>query len=134
MIMSLFKKIPSEIEDIIWNLYWMDIFKSTVISHFNEVKERVIDLKENITLAKILNFTNEAKKLEHLGKYNNIILDLSKDNGTKKLSLILDKNLYYAFNNNNYSYIQYKNLKNVTNYLIVKSGIMRYSAYHSIHV
>lgn len=132
--MSLFKKIPSEIEDIIWNLYWMDIFKSSVIRHFNEVKDKVIDLNENITLTKILNFTNENKKLEHLNKYNNIILELVKNKGTKKLSVILDNNLIYAFNNNNYSYMQYKNLKNVTNYLIVKSGIMRYSAYHSIHV
>jgi len=30
--------------------------------------------------------------------------------------------------------MQYKNLKNVTNYLVVKSGIMRYYAYQSIHV
>ena len=85
-------------------------------------------------MKKILNFTNEAKKIDHLNKYNNIILDLFKDNGTKKYSIILDKNLYYAFNINNSSYMQYKNLKNVTNYLVVKSGIMRYSAYHSIHV
>ena len=132
--MSLFKKLPSEIEDIIWSLYWMDIYKSSVIKHFNMINEKVIDLNENITLNKILNFTNEAKKLDHLNKYNNIILDLIKDNGTKKYSIILDKNLYYAFNINNSSYMQYKNLKNVTNYLVVKSGIMRYSAYHSIHV
>tara|TARA_B100000524_G_scaffold265961_1_gene145616 strand:+ start:236 stop:634 length:399 start_codon:yes stop_codon:yes gene_type:complete len=132
--MSLFKKLPSEIEDIIWSLYWMDIYKSSVIKHFNMINEKVIDLNENITLNIILNFTNEAKKLDHLNKYNNIILDLIKDNGTKKYSIILDKNLYYAFNINNSSYMQYKNLKNVTNYLVVKSGIMRYSAYHSIHV
>ena len=132
--MSLFKKLPSEIEDIIWSLYWMDIYKSSVIKHFNMINEKVIDLNENITLNKILNFTNEAKKIDHLNKYNNIILDLIKDNGTKKYSIILDKNLYYAFNINNSSYMQYKNLKNVTNYLVVKSGIMRYSAYHSIHV
>lgn len=132
--MSLFKKLPSEIEDIIWSLYWMDIYKSSVINHFNMINEKVIDLSKNITLNKILNFTNEVKKLDHLNKYNNIILDLTKDNGTKKYSIILDKNLYYAFNINNNSYVQYKNLKNVTNYLVVKSGIMRYSAYHSIHV
>ena len=132
--MSLFKKLPSEIEDIIWSLYWMDIYKSSVIKHFNMINEKVIDLNENITLKIILNFTNEAKKLDHLNKYNNIILDLIKDIGTKKYSIILDKNLYYAFNINNSSYMQYKNLKNVTNYLVVKSGIMRYSAYHSIHV
>ena len=132
--MSLFKKLPSEIEDIIWSLYWMDIYKSSVIKHFNMINEKVIDLNENITLNIILNFTNEAKKLNNLNKYNNIILDLIKDNGTKKYSIILDKNLYYAFNINNSSYMQYKNLKNVTNYLVVKSGIMRYSAYHSIHV
>ena len=132
--MSLFKKLPSEIEDIIWSLYWMDIYKSSVIKHFNMINEKVIDLNENITLNKILNFTNEAKKIDHLNKYNNIILDLIKDNGTKKYSIILDKNLYYAFNINNSSYMQYKNLKNVTNYLVVKSGIMRYSAYYSIHV
>lgn len=132
--MSLFKKLPSEIEDIIWSLYWMDIYKSSVIKHFNMINEKVIDLNENITLNIILNFTNEAKKLDHLNKYNNIILDLIKDNGTKKYSIILDKNLYYAFNINNSSYMQYKNLKNVTNYLVVKSGIMRYSAYYSIHV
>ena len=132
--MSLFKKLPSEIEDMIWSLYWMDIYKSSVIKHFNMINEKVIDLNENITLNKILNFTNEAKKKDHLNKYNNIILELIKDNGTKKYSIILDKYLYHAFNINNSSYIQYKNLKNVTNYLVVKSGIMRYSAYHSIHV
>ena len=132
--MSLFKRLPSEIEDIIWSLYWMDIFKSSVIKHFNIINEKVIDLSENITLSKILNFTNEVKKLEHLNKYNKIILELNKDKGTKKYSIILDNKLYYAFNINSSSYIQYKNLKNVTNYLVVKSGIMRYSAYHSIHV
>ena len=41
--------------------------------------------------------------------------------------------LVYAFNNNDYSYMQYKNLKPITNYLVVKSGIMRYSAYHAIN-
>ena len=112
----------------------MDIFKSSVIKHFNMINEKVIDLSENITLSKILNFTNEVKKLEHLNKYNKIILELNKDKGTKKYSIILDNKLYYAFNINSSSYIQYKNLKNVTNYLVVKSGIMRYSAYHSIHV
>lgn len=132
--MSLFKKLPSEIEDIIWSLYWMDIFKSSVINHFNIIIENVNDLNQNITLSKILNFTNENKKLEHLNKYNNIILELNKDSGARKFSLILDKNLCFAFNINNCSYMQYKNLKNVTNYLVVKSGMMRYSAYHSIHV
>jgi len=131
--MSLFKRLPSEIEDIIWGLYWMDIFKSSVINHLNIIKEKVIDLSENITLTKILNFTNESKKLEHLNKYNKIILELNQDKGTKKFSLIIDKTLCYAFNINNCSYMQYKYLKNVTNYLVVKSGIMRYSAYHSIH-
>ena len=132
--MSLLERLPLEIEDIIWNLYWMDIFKSSVIKHLNMINEKVIDLSENITLCKIINFTNEAKKLEHLNKYNKIILELNKDKGTKKYSIILDNKLYYAFNINSSSYIQYKNLKNVTSYLLVKSGIMRYSAYYSIHV
>ena len=132
--MSLLERLPLEIEDIIWNLYWMDIFKSSVIKHLNMINEKVIDLSENITLCKIINFTNEAKKLEHLNKYNKIILELNKDKGTKKYSIILDNKLYYAFNINSSSYIQYKKLKNVTSYLLVKSGIMRYSAYHSIHV
>jgi hypothetical protein len=132
--MSLLERLPLEIEDIIWNLYWMDIFKSSVIKHLNMINEKVIELSENITLCKIINFTNEAKKLEHLNKYNKIILELNKDKGTKKYSIILDNKLYYAFNINSSSYIQYKNLKNVTSYLLVKSGIMRYSAYHSIHV
>ena len=132
--MSLLERLPLEIEDIIWNLYWMDIFKSSVIKHLNMINEKVIDLSENITLCKIINFTNEAKKLEHLNKYNKIILELNKDKGTKKYSIILDNKLYYAFNINSSSYIQYKKLKNVTSYLLVKLGIMRYSAYHSIHV
>lgn len=75
------------------------------------INEKVIDLSENITLTKILNFTNEAKKLEYLNKYNKIILELSKDKGTKKFSIIIDKNLYFAFNINNCSYMQYNNLK-----------------------
>jgi len=131
--MNLFKTLPSEIEDIIWNLYWMDIFKSIVIEHFNNIKLLVKDLNDNINLNNIIRFTNEDKKLEYLNKYNAIILELSKDKGTSKFSLLLDKNLVYAFNNNDYSYMQYKNLKPITNYLVVKSGIMRYSVYHSIH-
>ena len=132
--MSLLKKLPSEIEDIIWNLYWTDIFKSTVIKHLNNIKKQVFDLNNNINLTKILNFTNEFQKLEHLNKYNDLILELNKDKGSKKFSLILDKQLCYAFNVNDSMYLQYKNLKNVTSYLVVKSGIMRYSAYYSIHV
>ena len=82
--MSLFKKLSSEIEDIIWSLYWIDIFKSSVINHFNIIKEKVIDLGENVTLSKILNFPNEAKKLEHLNKYNNIIHQLNPINVWKE--------------------------------------------------
>ena len=131
--MNLFKTLPSEIEDIIWNLYWMDVFKSNVIEHFNKIKLLVKHLKDNINLNNIIRFTNEDKKLEYLNKYNAIILELNKDKGTSKFSLLLDKNLVYAFNNNDYSYMQYKNLKPITNYLVVKSGIMRYSAYHAIN-
>ena len=131
--MNLFKTLPSEIKDIIWNLYWMDIFKSIVIKHFNNIKLLVKDLNDNINLNNIIRFTNEDKKLEYLNKYNAIILELSKDKGTSKFSLLLDKNLVYAFNNNDYSYMQYKNLKPITNYLLVKSGTMRYSVYHAIH-
>jgi len=131
--MNFFKKLPSEIEDIIWNLYWMDVFKLNVIKHFNKIKMLVKDLNDNINFSNVIKFTNENKKLEYLNKYNMIILELSKDKGTSKFSLLFDKNLVYAFNNNDYSYMQYKNLKPITNYLVAKSGIMRYSAYHVIH-
>lgn len=131
--MSLFKKLPSEIEDKIWNLYWLDIFKVNVINHFNNIKEKIEDLKTNASFNKVLKFTRENKKLEYLNKYNSLILFLKRDKGSKKVSLILDKNLKYAFSDKSYSYLQYKELKPITNYILVKSGIMRYSAFQILN-
>jgi hypothetical protein len=130
--MNYFKKLPVEVENTIWNLYWMDVYKTNVITQINRIKVLVQDLDKNINLNNILRFTNENKKLDFLQKYNQIIQELNKDKGTIKLSLIFNKNLYYAFNCNDNIYLQYKHLRPVTNYLMVKSGIMRYSAYHSI--
>ena len=39
IIMNLFNLLPIEIEDIIWNLYWQDIYSSKVINHFKKIKK-----------------------------------------------------------------------------------------------
>ena len=35
--LNLFKKLPREIETIIWNLYYMDVYKENIIQEINNI-------------------------------------------------------------------------------------------------
>jgi hypothetical protein len=132
--MSLFNLLPSEIEDIIWNLYWQDIYKTNVIDYLKNIKNLCEELNDNVNMSMIMKFKNEYSKLEYLNYYNDILIKLSIDKGTKKFSIINDNRIYYAFDiDNNITYIQYDNFKPITNYMIVKSGMMRYHVFHNIN-
>ena len=118
--------LPLEIEDYIWNIYWSNIFYENVIEYLNDVKKIVENISKNVSFNEIVKFKNEKDKLNYLNKYNKLILTLGKDKGTLKFSLSIDKKIFFSFHKNRYSYIQYKELEPVTNYIIVKSGIFSY--------
>lgn len=118
--------LPIEIEDYIWNMYWSSIFSDNVIKYLNDVKKNVETISNNVSLNEVIKFTNENDKLTYLNKYNKLILLLGRDKGTFKFSISIDKKIFFSFHKNRYSYIQYKELEPVTNYIIVKSKIFSY--------
>ena len=118
--------LPIEIEDYIWNIYWSKIFSDNVIKYLNDVKKNVEIISNNVSLNEVIKFNNENDKLTYLNKYNKLILSLGRDKGTLKFSMLIDKKKFFSFHKNRYSYIQYKQLEPVTNYIIVKSKIFSY--------
>lgn len=118
--------LPIEIEDYIWNIYWSKIFSDNVIKYLNDVKKNVEIISNNVSLNEVIKFNNENDKLTYLNKYNKLILSLGRDKGTLKFSILIDKKIFFSFHKNRYSYIQYKELEPITNYIIVKSKIFSY--------
>ena len=117
-------RLPIEIQDIIWNLYWKDIFQDKVIFYLQEIQNKCI-LLNDVKLDKIFRFTNEKLKLNFLSKYNIILNQLNADKGSFLFSKKIDFNLSKVFNHINSIYYQYPLFKPITNYISIKSGLIR---------
>lgn len=117
-------KLPIEIQDIIWNLYWKDIFQNKVIFYLNKIQNRC-NLLNDVKLNKIFRFTDEKIKLKFLNKYNMILNELNADKGSFLFSKKIDFNLSKVFNSIDSIYYQYALFKPITNYISIKSGLIR---------
>ena len=117
-------KLPIEIQDIIWNLYWKDIFRNKVIFYLNKLQNKC-NLLNNVKLNKIFMFTNEKLKLNFLSKYNLILNELNADKGSFLFSKKIDLSLSKVFNYINSIYYQYPLFQPITNYISIKSGLVR---------
>ena len=86
-------RLPIEIEDIIWELYWMDIFKTNVLDYLKENNDKM--LKMDFFLKKHfypnVNDNYNYQLMHYLKNYNEYLLNIKRDNG---LHMFLKRNLY----------------------------------------
>lgn len=92
-------KLPLEIEDKIWNMYWMDVFNREVISVFNDYESKmekmIFFLKKHVYPSVSEDYDKQISY--YLKNYNIFIIDLARDPG---LCMFLKKKypyLHYCF-------------------------------------
>ena len=102
-------KLPLEIQNIIWNIYYKDIYSNTIIKEINTIQNNTIDFEENIEYIKkvirCLRFKTDKHKIDiekiiNLDKFNNIFLEKIKKNYSyKKLASLIEPKLNNYFHN-----------------------------------
>lgn len=102
-------KLPVEIQNIIWNIYYKDIYSNTIIKEINTIQNNTIDFEENIEYIKkvirCLRFKTDKHKIDiekiiNLDKFNNIFLEKIKKNYSyKKLASLIEPKLNNYFHN-----------------------------------
>lgn len=117
--------LPNEIQDIIWNIYWKDVYTSKIINEINFSINKYFYLRDNSNSLTFLN-NNTYQKKSDLIKYNK---DLENLYNNKGINLLLNLNDRY-FNIFCQYYISSsfddKNLGSFYNFACIKSGYMRY--------
>ena len=93
-------RLPLEIEDCIWNLYWKDIFKDQCINYLNNtvksLEKMYLFVKSNIYSTNIGNL-NKKKLIDH-----NLFLEkIQKDKGLLLFLSKKNKKILKIFNNTN---------------------------------
>jgi hypothetical protein len=119
--------LPLEIENIIWNMYYKDIYSNTIIKEINNIKNDTIDFDINIEYIKkiirCLRFKIDTSKIDiekiiNLDKKNTIFLEKIKTNYSyKKLGSLFEprlNNYLHSTNeqNNNLQYLTVNFCKN----------------------
>jgi hypothetical protein len=132
-------KLPNEIQIIIWNMYYKDIYSNNIIKELNTINHDTWDFDENIEytmrLIRCLRFNREVRicngKLKNFNNNNNKFLEKIKTNYSyrKIAGLIQPKiNSYYNIynndidGNNNLKYL----LKNCCCNGIIKNKLINY--------
>lgn len=102
-------KLPLEIQNIIWNIYYKNIYSNTIIKEINTIQNNTIDFEENIEYIKkvirCLRFKTDKHKIDiekiiNLDKFNNIFLEKIKKNYSyKKLASLIEPKLNNYFHN-----------------------------------
>ena len=87
-------RLPSEIQDIIWEMYWMDIFKTNVLDYFKEHSHKMLKmdffLKKHFFPNKNVNYDKQL--IYYLKNYNEYLIYIKKDKG---LHMFLKRNLFW---------------------------------------
>jgi hypothetical protein len=105
-------KLPIEIQNIIWNMYYKDIYSSKIIKEFNSIKHDTINFDENIEytmrLIRCLRFNTPVKicnaELIKFNDNNNIFLEKIKTKYSyRKIASIIEPKIinYYKFYDSN---------------------------------
>jgi hypothetical protein len=103
-------QLPIEIQNIIWNLYYKDIYSSNIIKELNSIKHDTINFDENIEyimrLIRCLRFNMPVRvcnsKLIKFNDNNNSFLEKIKTKYSyRKIVTLIDPkiNNYYQFYN-----------------------------------
>jgi len=127
--MDLIKKmtlLPNEIEDIIWNIYWKDIFTHRIINNIKSSIQSYNFIRDNCINLTYLNTENLTEKKSNILNYNKALQYLYKNTGINLLLRINDK----FFNSFSKFYISPcfndKEIGSFYNFTCMKSGYMRY--------
>ena len=128
--------LPIEIQDNIWNLYWMDIFKNNIIVFLKKITSKIDRIIE-FTDSYFLPSRKNSEKFDHifidfLVASNEILYKIDCDNGLK----IFVKNNFkdVKFTLIEKSYINndiriLKKIQYIALFIISRSGQMRYYTY-----
>lgn len=104
---NLLKNLPNELQDKIWNLHYMDVYKEYVIQQINHllciektIEKNIEELQVNIRKIRFNNKTNFEDK-------NVDLIDMFESTNTLILSIINNKSYFLCcrLNNHYFSYI-----------------------------
>lgn len=129
-------KLPIEIQDNIWNLYWMDIFKNNIIIFLKKITskiERMIEFTDSYFLPSQKN----SEKFDHifidfLVASNEILYNIDRDNGLKIFIKNNFKDVNFTLIEKSYIINDIRILKKIQYialFMISRSGQMRYYTY-----
>ena len=135
---SYLDRLPNEIQDIILNMYWQDIYTNFVIKDLNNIETKVNDINQlfnNNLMSKLIQIANNNTTVDNVDSYL-----LSTNIFFKNLSKPQIK--YLSKRYNEIKYIYYDNSENISLpewckyaavYFISLSGYMRYNIYHAFN-
>lgn len=132
-------KLPNEIQNIIWNMYYKDIYSNNIIKELNTIKHDTWAFDENIEytmrLIRCLRFNMPVRicngKLTNLNNNNNKFLEKIKTNYSyRKIAGLIEPKINSYYNiynsdidgNNNLKYL----LKNYCSNGIIKNKLINY--------
>lgn len=129
-------KLPIEIQDKIWNLYWMDIFKNNIIVFLEKIAskiERIIEFTDSYFLPS----RKESEKFDHifidfLVASNEIFYNIDCNNGLKIFIKNKFKDVKFVLIEKSYINDDKRILKKIQYialFMISRSGQMRYYTY-----
>ena len=129
--------LPIEIQDNIWNFYWMDLFKENVIKIFHEFEKRI----EKIILFTDFYFLTSQENsdnfdhifIDYLIVANNVLKYIDNNKSLFKFFKNKYKELFFITNEQKHIYEDKKildELKYISLFIISRSGYMRYYTYN----
>jgi len=132
-------KLPNEIQNIIWNMYYKDIYSNSIIKELNSIKNDMWAFDENIEytmrLIRCLRFNIPLAicngKLIKINEINDTFLEKIKTNYSyRKIATLIEPKLNSYYNiynsdmngNENLKYL----LKNCCNNGVIKNKLINY--------
>jgi hypothetical protein len=132
-------KLPNEIQNIIWNMYYKDIYSNNIIKELNSIKDDMWAFDENIEytmrLIRCLRFNIPLAicngKLIKINEINDTFLEKIKTNYSyRKIATLIEPKLNSYYNiynsdmdgNENLKYL----LKNCCNNGVIKNKLINY--------
>ena len=118
--------LPIEIQDIIWEIYWKDVFKQQIINNIKSSIQKYNFIRDNCINLTYFNTVNLDDKKNNILYYNKVLQSLYKNTGINLL-LRLNDNFFKNFSK---FYISScfddKEIGSFYNFTCMKSGYMRY--------
>jgi hypothetical protein len=132
-------KLPNEIQNIIWNMYYTDIYSNNIIKELKSIKQDTINFEQNIEytmrLIRCLRFNRPVRicncKLTNFNDNNNKFLENIKTNYSyRKIASLIEPKLNKYYNIYNADIDGNQNLKylmqNCCNNGVIKNKLVSY--------